>query len=367
MSHIFLAYDPYDEPFAEQVANLLVSAHFNVVRYPKAEWDSQRDESIANCKAFLLILSENGLSSSDITYQWAFAIGRNRPIVPILRETVAIHPRLAEFEALDFKEKIDIDSLIQKLEQLVDVYATSPLTKTRPFQSGKSRDGKTAFQLVAQLIDKNATQRRSAIEELGRRREHNATSQLLRLLEDVDPSVRVAAAHALGRLHEPKAAEKLAKLLIQDSSARVRAAAAEALWGLNDATTAEPLRIALSDQSPDVRKIAAYALGSLKDIPALDKLIACLNDKDVLVRVAAVTALGYLGEISTILPLSERLEKDTSIVVRAAAAHALGNIGSSTAIPMLEKALEDEHHVASAAEQALSRLKANWDVSKEPA
>src|SRR5262249_16268783 len=111
-------------------------------------------------------------------------------------------------------------------------------------------------------------------------------------LQDPNAQVRREAAVALGSLKAKQAIQDIIRSL-KDTDARVRAKAAEGLWGFGpEAKDAVPaLAAALKDKSADVRLCAAGALGDIgpearNTIPALGE---ALKDRDANVRAAAAT------------------------------------------------------------------------------
>jgi HEAT repeat protein len=112
--------------------------------------------------------------------------------------------------------------------------------------------------------------------------------------------VRAEAATALGWLGDKQAVEALL-VALQDSSARVRAAAATAfhLGKFNDARAKPLLIAALSDENTDVREWATRALCIFKDEPAIEqlqKLEKVLYSEDKWQRYTAASTLAKMGE-----------------------------------------------------------------------
>jgi hypothetical protein len=52
----------------------------------------------------ILILSPSAIESAYVTYEWAYALGRNRRLIPILRTPTETHPVLENMQYLDFTD-----------------------------------------------------------------------------------------------------------------------------------------------------------------------------------------------------------------------------------------------------------------------
>ncbi len=145
---------------------------------------------------------------------------------------------------------------------------------------------------------------------------------LIKLLkEEKDGEKRADVVHYLGRTRDMKILEPLCLMLLNDSVAEVRVAAAKALRWIeeynHDTTAISTLRKGLKDKEAKVRKESAISLGELgfiedarsvlitnkcfnvlaragnrQSIPAIK---AALNDTNNLIRIRAAQSLEYLG------------------------------------------------------------------------
>lgn len=67
------------------------------------EWRNEIDHGLLNCDIIIVLLSQISTKSEYITYEWAFALGNGKTIIPILLEDTAVHPRINILQYLDFK------------------------------------------------------------------------------------------------------------------------------------------------------------------------------------------------------------------------------------------------------------------------
>jgi HEAT repeat protein/beta-lactamase regulating signal transducer with metallopeptidase domain len=163
--------------------------------------------------------------------------------------------------------------------------------------------GRAAFPaLMNQLDDSNATTRRNAAWAIGELtnmppdERAPAVPQLITLLRDSDAWVRMAAARAIGEVRDRRASETLITTL-SDADWRVRRLAA---WALNEMK--EPLAVAalcrllLGDSRAEVRRAAAEALGEIASAEALPALQQALNDPESAVRAKVSWAIAEIED-----------------------------------------------------------------------
>lgn len=259
---------------------------------------------------------------------------------------------------------------------------------------GKGKGEEAFKKAVDRLKSKDAVERATAANEMGRRgyRFRKEIAEMLRpmLRSDVDPVVRAAAGRALGRLGAREAVPDLIKAL-DDASADVRVVAAAALWRLPDPAATDPLLAHVKDQDKSVREWAALALGVIADRKAVPELVRMLGDPERSVRLAALRSLGRIGDpegmdplvkylrggkrdqeekeegvaavasmksegrTSALLSLLEGAEGDAEQQIRVIAA--LGKVGSNAALtPLRKRATSGPSEVRDAANKAFAEL-----------
>lgn len=178
------------------------------------------------------------------------------------------------------------------------------------------------------------------------------------LLEDTSPRVRQAAAYAVGSFG-PVAAPAVAALrkALHDTAPGVRQNAAWAVGRVLprvDDETVEALCQLLNDSSPLLRRDAAGALGALGTRldreplrPAAAMLLRRLaGEKDEVVRKSTLGALASLADethrddVAAVVPLLGSKDAETAL----AAAYVLANVGGESArraLPLLRQALRE--------------------------
>ena len=121
---VFISYSSSDGDFAELMKMKLESSNIEVWRdvheiSPGEEWRNEIDYGLLNSDSIIIVLNQNSSKSSYVTYEWAFALGNGKNIIPILLEECEIHPRIRVLQYLDFKDKKrPWDKLVNRVNQL---------------------------------------------------------------------------------------------------------------------------------------------------------------------------------------------------------------------------------------------------------
>jgi len=226
------------------------------------------------------------------------------------------------------------------------------------------------------LGDQDARVRSKAIEGLYESEDTSLISLLIRLLEqDSSEEVQAAAATALGKFVMLAELEKLrsshksrigeALLSITGDKGRpmeTRRRALEAMAPLSLPPVKKAIMEAYRSRAPGLRASAIYAMGKNCDPCWLAMLLRELESSDAGVRYEACGACGELGETEAV-PYLVGLVADPDVEVQTAAIQALGKIGGAEAKECLEECLDSTSEViCQAAEQALRQL----EVEEEP-
>src|SRR5271166_2489880 len=117
MPLVFLSYSRQDDIFAQLVQLKLAEAHIRVwadtkTLYAGEDWREEIEKGISDSDVVLVVLSGNSTASAYVTYEWAYAFGKGKDVVPILlthceRE---LHPKLAGTQLFDFTDHSSIFS-----------------------------------------------------------------------------------------------------------------------------------------------------------------------------------------------------------------------------------------------------------------
>lgn len=123
MSWVFLSYSRKDRYFAELARFMLEKEQIRVwvdrstIRAGE-EWRNAIDEGITGSHSVVVALSAHSLSSAYVTYEWASAMGKGKPIIPVILERCDLHPKLAEIQSLDFsQEHLPWADLVERIRE----------------------------------------------------------------------------------------------------------------------------------------------------------------------------------------------------------------------------------------------------------
>ncbi len=125
MKSIFLSYSSRDYFFAEMLAIKLKDAGYTIWRDQGSiragdDWRQTLEEGIRDCHAVVVALSETSASSPYVTFEWAYAMGMEKPVIPIKLAHCTVHPRLEPTQYIDFSypRSLPWQELIERLDQI---------------------------------------------------------------------------------------------------------------------------------------------------------------------------------------------------------------------------------------------------------
>lgn len=136
MSTVFLSYSRRDYFFAEMLAIKLEAAGLKLWRDQDSiragdDWRHSIESGIAESLAVVVALSSESAESPYVTYEWAYAIGMGKTIVPVKLSDCTMHPRLEVNQYIDFSypRALPWNELIQRLQDTEGEAAAPPAAK----------------------------------------------------------------------------------------------------------------------------------------------------------------------------------------------------------------------------------------------
>ena len=107
MTSIFLSYSKKDHFFADLADIKLAAAGFEIWRdqgqlRPGSDWRLGIERGISDSLAVLVALSADSAQSPYVTFEWAYALGKGKAIIPLKLNDCDIHPKLETIQYLDF-------------------------------------------------------------------------------------------------------------------------------------------------------------------------------------------------------------------------------------------------------------------------
>lgn len=125
MSHIFISYAHSDNDFVE-----LLRIKLNEAKIPTwvdhsslkagTDWRASIDTAISDSLAIVLVMSPDSLGSHYVTYEWSFAHGLGKPIIPLMYSETPFHAMLSTLQYLDFTHRTlrPWNDLIERIKML---------------------------------------------------------------------------------------------------------------------------------------------------------------------------------------------------------------------------------------------------------
>ena len=125
MKHFFISYAHDDNDFAELLRIRLEEAEIKVWidnSNIKAgtNWRESIDNAIRGSIGIILIMSPASLNSQYVTYEWAYALGLDKHLIPLMYRTTVLHSKLSTIQYLDFTHRVlrPWDELIKRAKVL---------------------------------------------------------------------------------------------------------------------------------------------------------------------------------------------------------------------------------------------------------
>jgi hypothetical protein len=125
MPTIFLSYSSKDDLFAQLLYSKLSEAGVTLWRDQNnlrggQEWREEIENGISESDALIVALSESSTASPYVMFEWAYALGRGKVVIPLKLDACSIHPRLQVIHYLDFSNPraMPWDSLIHTVKEI---------------------------------------------------------------------------------------------------------------------------------------------------------------------------------------------------------------------------------------------------------
>jgi hypothetical protein len=285
-------------------------------------WNPSAELDIEDCASFLLIVTPSSLHSSYITFEWAFAHARGKPITLITLNDIDLPPFLSEVARFDFRDEEPWYTLISHLRlQSVPAKVASVASELRGMAA------------ISQRLEEPPSKSLGSVDTV---------PDLIQSMSDSDPQVRLSALSDLAQLGDVFTLPAVIDAL-QDENDRVRLIASAVLGLIGDAGAVPGLITALDDPLKAVRFNAVWSLGEIGDERALPALQSILKDTDNEVRLTAIWAMGQIDGGEVVLSDLIALLDDPSPQVQQVAARALAHIGTESALEALKNWNESFH------------------------
>ncbi len=219
--------------------------------------------------------------------------------------------------------------------------------------------------LIPALKDESEYTRRAAVEVLNEIGDPNSVKDLLGALKDDDWWVRARAGDALAEIGGPKVINAVLQL-IQDKDEEIRRSAIEIINATKDEMAVEHLLKATEDEDWWVRERAVDALAQIGDKRAVPKLVEMLgqNPRTDTIVVRALGKLGGPREISKLVPLLKRPEREIQVEAIKAISHLADEKRAETVRSVLQQIKQSEDPtIINSADMAIKEIDAKFSPS----
>lgn len=292
MPKVFISYSRQDADFAEVLRLRLREAGFDswidLEGLPAgSEWGQEIDQAIRDSTALILVLTPASRASDYVAYEWAFALGAEVPVIPLLVAATDLPPRLAALQHLDFQDPAarrwqDLFAALQSAENARPVHSI-PLPRTAPVVVRKA---------VEALDDDDPEVVENATARLAELALPEAQSALVEALGHPAPDVRIAAAWQLAKRGDPRA---VPGLIEGNRRRRWHHELARKLKEIGPAAL-PGVRAALSEEKEAwMRRDLVWGMDQIGDPSAVPDLIRLLDDEDTEVWHVSARALQQIG------------------------------------------------------------------------
>jgi len=330
------------------------------------EWKIAIDTHIEQSAGVIVIMTQGAMTSTYVTYEWAYGMGRDKPIIgfkpaDVSLEDKTIHDKLKDMQYANFDENTDEKwkELIDRLKELAFGHPDYPADIQKALDDA--------------LTETDPDKVKNSIARLQESEDPSTIDALARLVEHKTPSVSIDAAMALAQKTnwaDARAIVGLSKAL-RSNNQRISHPSIETLKNIATTTGDASAVQALIDfveeiekvtpQNPENREMIARALEALENLKAIDALPLFrehINDQHGRTRMACIRALGMLGDESDAEAVGRRAiqSNEGNRDQRLAAIQSLTLLGGKDATSALLQVLEHDNQY-DIRKEAATRLK----------
>lgn len=303
MPRVFISYSRSDGDFVEVLQARLAGEGFECwidlegLRAGE-EWGQEIDQAIRDSFALIVVLSPASCRSAYVSYEWAFALGAEVTVIPLLLQAAEIHPRLAALQHLDFIRRDDRPwpSLFGALEDAARARPAYSITIPR-------KAPPVVRDAIAALDHPDKEVMEKAVLRLAQLKIPEAESALVEALHHPLIDVRIAAAWQLSARKDPRA---VPALIEGDRQRGWRMELARKLGQIGSAAL-PGIRESLKDEDPLIRRDLIWAIQEVGDVAAIPDLVQLVRDSDLRVRHEAARALKRFGTKESLSAFNEAL------------------------------------------------------------
>lgn len=328
----FISYKHEDIEFAELLAHQIsnqegLTTWHDTHILAGDEWEKAIDNNINLSIGVIVVVTPLALESHYITYEWSYAIGLGKPVIPLIFEypgDLELHPKLDKRQWIDFRKKPQWSKLFKSLNEINQRYDI-------PIQIS-----------TAKAIIRSSAKRTEwieAIESLEKDRDPKALDALVAEINNSIPEKSVEVGFAIARktdYSDDRAIDGLRKGLIYNYRF---GDVTEALGRIGGEKASTCLIEGYDSNLPMILHVGLLrALGNTKHKMASVFLQKLAVEKSSKHRTTIFEALGETGDPDAALSLLSILQDyETKPATKVYLANALAKLGNHSIVPELVK------------------------------
>lgn len=127
MKDIFISYSHKQKGLVNELVNQLEKNGINPwtddkIETTSSDWRLDIDKAIDESLLFLVVMTKDANESPYVTFEWAYAMGRNKPIALLARDnTINLHPRLSTCQKIPFTDaEFDLDEIVSTIKSILN-------------------------------------------------------------------------------------------------------------------------------------------------------------------------------------------------------------------------------------------------------
>ncbi|MEP6986957.1 MAG: toll/interleukin-1 receptor domain-containing protein, partial [Chloroflexota bacterium] len=100
MSQVFISYQHNAYTFvADDLVKRIEKEKFTVwwddqIPVGHEDWRQKIDAEIENARIMVVVVTPEAVASQYVTYEWSYALGKNKIVIPLTYQKTPVHPRL---------------------------------------------------------------------------------------------------------------------------------------------------------------------------------------------------------------------------------------------------------------------------------
>lgn len=283
MSLFFISYQRNSKAFAQDLKNRIDNSEFDILAWidytdiaSGDEWKVAIDKGLEQCVAVIVVVTVTALRSQYVTYEWSYALGKGKRVIPIIHEKLGtddkLHPKLDDRQYRDF-----IDPSEEQWHQFLNELARFGEQKSVPPTIGKA---------VEALSDHNPQVRANAVETLRDFDHPSAIEALAEAITSYSTDVSRNAALALAEKTNFQDGRALLGLELAISHPSTKIKSVASLQRMDNQQSVDILGMALekSPRDPELRMQVINAFARMKHrgvVAELRKLLVDDGAKDL--------------------------------------------------------------------------------------